>query len=59
MDLPPPLAARAERRVQERAKALGIKPGPVFGKLKSGETVTLPDGRVIAQSDVCGANWMQ
>lgn len=39
--------------LQNKAKALGIKPGPIFGKLKTGEAVTLEDGRVITQSDVC------
>jgi ribonuclease Z len=31
----------------EAAAALGIAAGPVYGKLKNGETVTLEDGRVI------------
>lgn len=29
----------------DKARALGIPPGPVYGQLKRGETVTLPDGR--------------
>lgn len=33
---------------------LGIKPGPIFGQLKDGIDVTLPDGRVIKSSDVRG-----
>ena len=28
-----------------RARAMGIPPGAVYGRLKAGETVTLPDGR--------------
>ena len=31
----------------EQANALGIPPGPIFGRLKRGETVVLPDGRTI------------
>ncbi|WP_291292235.1 ribonuclease Z [Enterococcus sp.] len=34
--------------------ALGIKPGPVFGRLKKGETVTLEDGRQINGKDYVG-----
>lgn len=30
-----------------KLKAEGIRPGPDFAKLKRGETVTLPDGRVV------------
>lgn len=38
----------------ERATALGIPSGPLYGKLKRGETVTLPDGRMINGADLCG-----
>jgi ribonuclease Z len=38
----------------ERATTLGIPPGPVYGRLKRGETITLPDGRVIKGSELCG-----
>lgn len=38
----------------EKAKALGIPPGPIYGKLKQGEIVTLPDGRKINGSALCG-----
>ena len=31
----------------EKAQALGIPPGPVYGRLKNGELVVLEDGRVI------------
>lgn len=37
----------------EEAQALGIPSGPLYGKLKRGETVTLPDGRRIAGSRLC------
>jgi ribonuclease Z len=39
----------------ERAAALGVPAGPLFGRLKRGETVTLADGRVIHGAQVCGA----
>eukprot|EP00976_Prorocentrum_cordatum_P070629 1179997-Prorocentrum_minimum.AAC.1 len=28
--------------------------GPLFGRLQRGEGVTLPDGTVVTQRDVCG-----
>jgi ribonuclease Z len=37
----------------DRAKALGIPPGPIYGRLKQGETVTLDDGRRIQGQDLC------
>lgn len=36
------------------ARALGIAPGPVYGRLKAGETVTLDDGRVIDGATLVG-----
>lgn len=36
------------------AKQLGIPPGPAYGKLQRGETITLDDGRVIAPTQVVG-----
>lgn len=38
----------------EKAKALGIPPGPIYGKLKQGQVVTLEDGRKINGKDLCG-----
>lgn len=38
----------------EQAKALGIPPGPLYGKLKAGETVTLEDGRTIDGATLVG-----
>jgi ribonuclease Z len=38
----------------ERAAALGIPSGPLYGKLKQGETITLDDGRTINGADLCG-----
>jgi ribonuclease Z len=38
----------------ERARAEGIPPGPLYGKLKRGERVTLPDGRTFDGADFCG-----
>ncbi|QDZ38864.1 ribonuclease Z [Euhalothece natronophila Z-M001] len=37
----------------EKAKALGIPPGPIYGDLKKGETVTLEDGRQVSGKDLC------
>jgi ribonuclease Z len=39
----------------EKAKAEGIPFGPVYGQLKRGETVTLPDGRTINGQHFCEA----
>jgi len=39
----------------EKATKLGIPAGPLYGKLKGGETVTLPDGRQIQGSQLCSA----
>ncbi|MFM2080409.1 MAG: hypothetical protein RLZZ219_1091 [Cyanobacteriota bacterium] len=38
----------------ERARALGIPPGPVYAELKAGRTVTLDDGRIIRGESLCG-----
>jgi ribonuclease Z len=38
----------------ERAMELGIPPGPLYGNLKRGERVTLPDGRTFEGSDFLG-----
>ncbi len=38
----------------ERARELGIPAGPLYGKLKRGERVTLDDGREFDGSDFCG-----
>ncbi|MEM9904308.1 MAG: ribonuclease Z [Cyanobacteria bacterium P01_D01_bin.44] len=38
----------------KRATALGIPSGPVYGRLKKGEVITLPDGRIINGNDLCG-----
>ncbi|MGB7443216.1 MAG: ribonuclease Z [Coleofasciculaceae cyanobacterium] len=45
---------RAGRFNLEKAKALGIPPGPIYGKLKRGETVILEDGRKIRGTELCG-----
>ncbi|ELR99689.1 ribonuclease Z [Gloeocapsa sp. PCC 73106] len=38
----------------EKAKALGIPPGPIYSKLKRGEIVNLPDGRIVYGQQLCG-----
>jgi ribonuclease Z len=38
----------------EKARRLGIPPGPVYAELKAGRTVTLADGRVIRGEGLCG-----
>ncbi len=38
----------------EKAKRLGIPPGPLYGRLQAGESVTLQDGRIIEPRQVLG-----
>jgi ribonuclease Z len=38
----------------ERAKALGVPPGPLYSRLQSGQSITLEDGRMIHPSEVLG-----
>ncbi len=38
----------------QRAAAIGIPSGPLYGKLKRGEVITLPDGRLINGATLCG-----
>jgi ribonuclease Z len=38
----------------ERARALGIPPGPIYAQLKLGRSVTLEDGRIINGASLCG-----
>ncbi len=38
----------------EEAAALGIPPGPLYGQLKNGQVVTLPDGRTIDGATLVG-----
>jgi len=38
----------------ERARALGVPEGPLFGQLKAGRTITLSDGRIIRGDALCG-----
>ncbi|MFU8807092.1 MAG: MBL fold metallo-hydrolase, partial [Bradymonadaceae bacterium] len=38
----------------DTARALGIPPGPLYGILQRGESVTLDDGRLIKPEDVLG-----
>lgn len=45
---------RAGKFNVDKAKALGIPSGPIYGELKQGKTVTLEDGRIIKGSELCG-----
>jgi ribonuclease Z len=40
----------------EEAAQLGITPGPIYGKLKAGQVVTLDDGRIIDGQKLVGAD---
>jgi ribonuclease Z len=56
----PAFAYRVDRKPRpgrfdvERARALGIPPGPVYAQLKAGREVCLEDGRVIRGASLCG-----
>lgn len=47
--------ARPGRFDLDAARALGVPPGPMFGKLQRGEAVTLDDGAVVEPGQVLGA----
>lgn len=38
----------------DRARALGVPPGPLFGKLQAGETIEIPGGRLVRPDEVLG-----
>jgi len=56
----PAYAYRVERKPRrgrfdvERARALGIPPGPIYAQLKAGRSVSLDDGRIIRGESLCG-----
>ena len=37
----------------DKCVRFGVPPGPLLGKLKSGEDITLNNGNVVKASDVC------
>jgi ribonuclease Z len=39
----------------DKARALGIPEGPLWGKIHKGETIALPDGRKVAPAELVGA----
>ena len=45
---------RAGRFDVEAARALGVPEGPLFGQLKAGRIITLPDGRLITPEGMVG-----
>lgn len=49
-DAPGPLMA-------DKARALGVKQGPMFGRLKAGESVTLEDGTIVTPEQVMDGVW--
>jgi ribonuclease Z len=48
--------SRAGRFHLEKAKALGVPYGPLFGKLQRGEEVVTPEGRKVLPEEVLGAS---
>lgn len=36
----------------EALKKLGVKPGPIYGQLKSGKDVTLDDGTIVGNTKI-------
>ncbi|MCR2802886.1 ribonuclease Z [Paenibacillus soyae] len=41
----------------DKARALGVKQGPLFGRLKAGEAITLEDGTVVSPGEVTDGAW--
>ena len=42
------------RLLVEKVRSLGVPPGPLYARLKQGETVTTPDGREVTSGEVVG-----
>jgi ribonuclease Z len=45
---------RVGRLNAEKCVDFGVPPGPLFGQLKAGKDITLPDGTIVRSSDVLG-----
>lgn len=50
------LQARPGALDLEKCVKFGVPPGPLLGKLKSGENVVLPNGETVESKDVCEPN---
>jgi ribonuclease Z len=56
----PAFAYRVDRKPRpgrfdvDKARELGIPPGPIYAQLKAGRSVTLEDGRIIRGAALCG-----
>lgn len=50
------LQPRPGTLILEKCVDFGVPPGPLLGKLKSGEDVTLENGTVVRSADVCEPN---
>ena len=46
------LANTPGRFLPEKAAAMGVPKGPMFGQLKGGQAVVLPDGKAVQPADV-------
>ena len=50
------LPATSHRLLVERLRSLGVPPGPLYARLKGGETVVTADGREVRSAEVVGSS---